>query len=191
MSRCKTTKQTLHGPNEIVVDGDIAEMTLYDKKGNSVAKTLIDTSMIEAVKEHRWYLNDNGYVRNNAGPKRLYLHQIIMGEPPKNKEIDHINRNRLDNRKENLRFATRQINVLNCGLQKDNMSGITGVYWNRTKKKWQAYIRVNGKQIYLGRFKRKRDASKARKAAEKKYRSKIEEMLEEEQNGSSDKNSPA
>ena len=83
--------------------------------------------------------------------------------------IDHINRDKLDNRKCNLRISDKTGNNRNVGLQKNNTSGITGVGWNRQMNKWIAQITVNYKTIYLGSFNDKEDAIKCRLTAEKKY----------------------
>ena len=85
------------------------------------------------------------------------------------KGYDHKNRNTLDNRKENLRPATQHENVMNKGLQKNNVSGVTGVGWIKKLQKWRARITYNEKEIYLGLFANKDDAIKARLEAEKEY----------------------
>ena len=82
---------------------------------------------------------------------------------------DHINRNELDNRKENLRKATHQQNSCNRSLRKDNTSGVTGVYFDKTNNNWYASITIFGKHIKLGTFANKEDAIKARLNAEVKY----------------------
>ena len=83
--------------------------------------------------------------------------------------IDHINRDRLDNRKNNLRIATHQQNTINRSVQSNNISNIPGVSWRKDRNKWRAYIAVNKKQISLGMFKTKEEAIKARKEGEIKY----------------------
>lgn len=83
---------------------------------------------------------------------------------------DHIDfNNTLDNRKSNLRPATKTEQSQNKGMYKNNTSGITGVGWNKDRQKWQAYIGINGKTIRLGLFVDKNDAIKARLKAELKY----------------------
>lgn len=82
---------------------------------------------------------------------------------------DHVDRNPLNNRKYNLRPATVMENAQNRSLRTDNTSGIVGVYFNQNANKWQSYIMVDKKQIYLGLHDDKEDAIIARLKAEKEY----------------------
>jgi hypothetical protein len=108
------------------------------------------------------------YVR--IKPKKIALHRAIMGNP-KGKVIDHINRNALDNRKQNLRICTIQENLRNQ-KRPNNKTGTTGVsvhnYW-KDKVGYEASIVVNYKKIYIGFYLNLEDAIKARKEAERKY----------------------
>lgn len=79
--------------------------------------------------------------------------------------LDHINRNRADNRLANLRPATQSENMANIGVPKHNTSGLKGASWDRQMRKWQAKIEVAGKQIHLGRFESREAAHKAYMAA--------------------------
>ena len=83
-------------------------------------------------------------------------------------EIDHWDRNKLNDKWENLRHATHQCNCKNRGIFKTNKSGVTGVYFYKWSDKWGAFIYLN-KRIHLGYFKRFYDAVKARWDAEVKY----------------------
>jgi hypothetical protein len=89
----------------------------------------------------------------------------FYGEWP-SKEIDHINRNRLDNRICNLRLATSSENKQNAGVQSRNKSGHKGIKWYERSKKWRAQITVNKKQIHLGIFECFNEAVNARILAE-------------------------
>ena len=81
-------------------------------------------------------------------------------------EIDHINRNRADNRLSNLRLATSQENKGNTRILASNKSGMKGVYWHKLRGKWAACISVNNANTHLGLFASKEEASAAsRKAA--------------------------
>ena len=85
-------------------------------------------------------------------------------------QIDHINHNPDDNRIKNLREVSNQENQKNQSVYRNNTSGHVGVYWCKIRSRWRAKITVNGKNIYLGYFKEKEDAIKARKEAEAKYK---------------------
>ena len=85
-------------------------------------------------------------------------------------QIDHIDRNGLNNRIENLRLVTQSINKRNMPLQSSNKTGVNGVNWHKSAKKWQSRITdLNGKRLDLGRFNNFEDAVKVRKDAEKLY----------------------
>jgi hypothetical protein len=84
-------------------------------------------------------------------------------------DIDHKNRIKTDNRWTNLRQATRKQNMENTGLQKNNKSGICGVYWDTNRERWHAMIQHNKRMIHIGRFVAFEDAVKARKDAENLY----------------------
>jgi len=92
----------------------------------------------------------------------------IYGEWPKD-QIDHINGVRFDNRINNLRSVTNAINGKNQRIRDCNTSGVCGVYWDKSRKKWAAEIIVNHKKIYLGRYHNIKDAAIARKNGEAKY----------------------
>ena len=85
------------------------------------------------------------------------------------KGYDHIDRNALNNRKSNLRKATRQENARNRSLSTNNTSGCTGVHFNKSHNRWVAGIGYNNKHIRLGEFIDKADAIVARLKAEKEY----------------------
>jgi len=83
--------------------------------------------------------------------KRAYIHRVILGDP--NGEVDHINRNGLDNTRENLRLASRRVNRMNSKEYQNNKTGFRGV--QRDKRGSGRYIStasINGKTIYLGRY---------------------------------------
>ena len=90
-------------------------------------------------------------------------------------QLDHINRDKDDNRIENLRISTmeglsdHQANHQNLGICKNNTSGYTGVSWDKSRQKWSAKIWFKDKCIYLGRFDQFKDACLARENAKAKY----------------------
>lgn len=157
-------ERTIYDANEIIEYEDYAEIVLYDKDGNEVARTMIDLEYVDSVKKYKWYLTNNGYVTSNKVGK---LHRFIMN-PSEDMVVDHINHNKLDNRCDNLRICTHQENDWNKGPISTNTSGVTGVVktqWNT----WQSRIEVNGKRICLGSFATLEEAEEARRQAEIEY----------------------
>lgn len=126
---------------------------------------LVDDKDFELVSQHGWYLNTNGYART-SDPK-LYMHQMI-NKTPAGSVTDHINRDKLDNRRSNLRSVGVIDNSRNRGLSKLNTSGFRGVSWTKTNK-WEVYIWLRNKKIHIGRFSDINKAIKARKEAEGVY----------------------
>ena len=112
-----------------------------------------------------WYVRING--------SDYLAHRIIFyiyhGTEPGGFQIDHIDRNKSNNRIDNLRLVDRSNNGRNVGLSSRNKSGYKGVHFNRRQGKYGARIEVYGKKIWLGDFKNIEDAIAARKAGEIKY----------------------
>lgn len=129
-----------------------------------------DLSDFEMVKKYTWYKrNDSGYIYNMKN--RIYLHRFVMN-CKKEEIIDHINRNRLDNRKENLRIVSLNENNHNRSIGKNNTSGIIGVGINYTSKKGTCYrsqITINNKRIKLCTSYNIEDCIVARLKAELEY----------------------
>ena len=158
-------ERTRHDKNEIIEYEDYAEIILYDKDNNEVARVMIDLEYVDVVKDYKWYLKQEGYAFN----KEIgYLHRFIMN-PPKDMVVDHINQDKLDNRRENLRICTDQENKLNHSIYSNNTSGASGVNWSKRYNKWEAQLQVDRKVIYLGRYNTKEEAIEARRQAEIEY----------------------
>ncbi len=136
---------------------------------------LIDAADYEAVSYYSWRY-DNGYPETRTGvgqsKRGTRLHIFLLGYAPDGLEWDHRNRNTLDNRRENLRAVTHQINMLNRGVPINNSSGAVGV--SPSGKKWRARIQIHGKSIGLGSFTTKEEAIAARRAAEEFYDSGVQ-----------------
>lgn len=164
--RGKIFKRFTTDPNQIVVRGNIAEISLYDVEGNEVAKTIIDSEDIEKIKIYKWYLDK--YVQTKRGGKHLRIQHVIMGIASNMQIlIDHKDRNPLNNLKSNLRFCTWRQNNQNRIEPAGNSSGYKGIF--RAGKKWRAQIRVGNKTIDLGRFLKKEIAAFAYNKAAIKY----------------------
>ena len=113
-----------------------------------------------------------GYLGVVVGAKRYLAHRLcwalLHGRWP-NDQIDHINGDKTDNRACNLREATNLQNGKNVKLSANNTSGVSGVHYDTSTGKWRATIKVEGKQISLGRWADFADAVAARRAAEHKH----------------------
>ena len=114
-------------------------------------------------------LTDRGYRKVCIGGKIYALHRLALfhatGEMP-TFDVDHVNRNRADNRLVNLRRATNAENQQNRVTGVLNRSGVLCVYWLTKQRRWLASIMVDGKSIHLGYFSEKEDAVAARTHAE-------------------------
>jgi hypothetical protein len=118
-----------------------------------------------------WSLS-NGYLVNDTGRnetrKVTALHRLILGDP-QGYVVDHINGDKLDNRKYNLRICTEQQNRHNSAGQKNSKSGYKGVSWHSGKNKWESSIRVDNKLLFLGNFLNIEEAALAYDTAAKTY----------------------
>lgn len=122
------------------------------------------------VKNATWFESEFGYARGVIDKKFIFFHNYILNMKPNSESIcDHIDGNRLNNRRNNLRIVNRTQNAINRGLHKNNTSGITGVSWDKVANKWTSYISVNGEFLYLGNYNNKKDAIRCRLLAEDKY----------------------
>lgn len=119
---------------------------------------IVDNSMLKVLKKFNWYVNKSGYAANDSVPRKL-MHRLVMGYPKGN--VDHINGNKLDNRKENLRLCNQSQNTANAPMRKSNKSGYKGVSWNKKYKKWEAYLTKDYKHVFLGYYDNKKGAAMA------------------------------
>jgi hypothetical protein len=126
---------------------------------------LVDDDDYERVSQFNWYCNGVGYAYRTAGPRKnrkgIYLHRFIMGEP--NGIIDHINHDKLDCRKANLRVTDKSGNGHN------RVRRPLGIYWDKRKKLWMARIKVRGIVYELGRFEDRDAALRARRSGEARF----------------------
>jgi len=116
---------------------------------------LIDDEDYERVGQYKWTLDKNGYAVRKAGgrknPKKLMLHRFIL-EAPAGHDVDHINRDSLDNTRANLRICTRSQNNANRISLPGSSSQYKGVSWNRNRQRWQVFQCAYGNRRYLGYF---------------------------------------
>ena len=122
---------------------------------------------------HAGSLSTNGYVYIKLNGLRFMAHRLVwiyhFGDIPAGMELDHINHQRDDNSIENLRVVTRKQNCRNLFLPKRNKSGVVGVTFDNSLKKWKSQINIDGKNMNLGSFSTFEKAVIARKSAENFY----------------------
>ncbi|MBN2133457.1 MAG: HNH endonuclease, partial [Sedimentisphaerales bacterium] len=119
----------------------------------------VDAADYEWLSRYTWYLQ-NGYPARRAKGKIVLMHADIM-KPPKGMMVDHINHNKMDNTRVNLRNCTRQQNIHNARKHRDGRSRYKGVIYRKDMKKWGARIYYEGKQIWLGSYDDEVDAARA------------------------------
>jgi len=117
--------------------------------------------------------NGNGYAEVRFGTKLIKAHKVIyevfIGNIPDGYDVDHIDRNRLNNSLSNLRLALRFQNNGNSAVPKHNTSGYKGVSYNSKRGKWEAHITKENRKINLGQFNSLEDALRTRHQAAKDY----------------------
>jgi hypothetical protein len=139
---------------------------------------IVDPEDYYGINKHKWnayrgyssfYSKRKIYNRKNGTERTVYMHRLIMNAP-KGLVVDHINHNGLDNRKSNLRFATRAENNRYARKTKNKFrSDYKGVYYIKKVRRWRARITFEGKTRYVGQFKDEISAGKAYDRAAKKY----------------------
>ena len=138
----------------------------YTSKGEEFWFDLEDYDLI---KDYCWHKHHDYFVAKING-KSIGLHKFVMKDLNNLYDIDHVKtENKFDNRKLNLRKTTRHQNSCNQKLATNNTSGVTGVRWHSRDNVWESWIKVNYKDVYLGRYPSFQEAVKARKEAEEKY----------------------
>ena len=127
----------------------------------------IDLEDLERCKQHTWIKDPRGYFVSNIGGRVTPIHRFLLNTVGKDKSTDHINGNRSDNRKANLRICSQFQNSKNLKRKKNNTSGYPGI--EKVKNGWRATIMFNRKSITIGVYKTFSEALKNRQDAEIKY----------------------
>lgn len=150
-----------------IIENKYAEIILKNAKHEEVARTIIDIEDLEKVLKTKWRFEKSwGYVSSNSEEKYILLQNFILN---KKGLIDHIDRNPLNNRKNNLVPSNKSLNAHNAGLRSNNSSGVTGVSFHKGLHLWRSYITWNKKRIELGFFKDFKTAVQARLNKEKEF----------------------
>lgn len=135
-------------------------------------KFYIDKEDLDVVQHFSWYIDEYGYIRTkdySCGIQSIRLHRMVLHLEDPETKVDHINSNKVDNRKSNLRVCTQAENCMNRMMQSNNTSGYKGVCWKKGNNKWVARIRLNRKLIHIGYFTNKEQAALAYNDAAIKY----------------------
>ena len=148
------------------------EVYLSGVRGKGMV-AFVDDEDYSVVSKYKWYLSGGGYAITNFWKGRknhfhLTIHRLVSGLRP-GVLCDHINQNKLDNRKINLRPCNASKNRMNTGVRADNTSGYKGIYWNTEARIWKAQVQVNGKRKCVGRFNSAKEAAAAYNESAKKY----------------------
>lgn len=147
--------------------------------------TLVDDEDFEFLNQWKWYEHHGYAVRTKrVGLRRfnktsqIYMHRLL-NQTSDGLDTDHVNRNKLDNRKANLRTSTRTQNQINKGRQKNNTSGYAGISWSKEHQKWVSRISNQRRQIYLGSYSSIQSAWLARRWGERLYFGELNELKED------------
>jgi hypothetical protein len=144
-------------------------------------EAIVDDEDYGYLSQWKWHFDGHYAARNRSrkkgckGPMLIRMHRMIQET---SEAVDHINHNKLDNRRSNLRPVTHQQNCLNMPLSPTNTSGYTGVSAGEGGK-WLARLKTNGKLKHLGTFDTPEEASKAYKAAKDKLRCSVGHHLDD------------
>ena len=136
---------------------------IFNKKKEKIYETIIDEENYYDLIKYPWYMSHN-YISGLINKNQCLLHRYVLNYTGKH-YIDHINNNKLDNRKSNLRIVTVEQNSMNRISGKKSSSKYIGVSFNKNTRKWRANI----KRIHLGYFENEIDAAKARDFATKEH----------------------
>jgi hypothetical protein len=126
-------------------------VSISPQKGYAV----VDKKYFKFVNKKKWFLSSSGrpicYSTHHTKEKRssIPLHRFIIGETKEGLQVDHINKNPLDNRRKNLRVVSSSQNMMNREKQINNKSGFKGVSWHKASNKWRATIIINKKQTTI------------------------------------------
>ena len=148
--------------NRFFIDGNVVHV--QTKQG----EFLCDKQDWSDLSKYYWQIGKDGYPVSCINKKFKKFHVLIL-DCPKGFERDHINGNRTDNRRENLRVIPASANRFNKGMNSRNKSGHTGVFWYERYKKYQVSIKARGKTVHLGYYEDYDEAVRVREEAEMQH----------------------
>jgi hypothetical protein len=154
--------------NEILTQDQVKSLFHYDAD-NGILKWRVNNGVNVLAGDIAGCKNHHGYTVIRFKKKSYQAHRLawlyVYGNVP-TQQIDHINRDRSDNRLINLRLATPSLNNQNKQIQRNNTSGCKGVSYHKKNKKWVSHIGINNKKNRIGQYENISDAIQARRIAE-------------------------
>jgi len=134
-------------------DAPYAEIPLLAKDGSIRAYARVDAADSQEIAAYRWHRNSNGYALRSCWPDVVLMHRQLLGlSSGDGVECDHRNRDKLDNRRANIRRVTHSQNMQNQSAQRDSSSPFRAVHWDAGRHRWRARIAVEKRYYSLGRF---------------------------------------
>jgi hypothetical protein len=133
----------------VILKDDHAEVLVLDKDGTLIV-SFIDLEDVDKVKHRNWSIGSGGYPIASENYKHIRIHRLVM-KPPQGMVVDHIDGDKLDNRKSNLRICTQQENKF-ARHAVDAKSGYKGVYYQKGNGRWWASVQARCHIYHLGRF---------------------------------------
>lgn len=133
-------------------------------------EAIVDDDLFEYLSQFKWHAHFCGsnfyaakkYQAAYGKGRIMFLHHMVVGFPISRNVVDHINRNSLDNRRENLRIVSYSENARNSISRERNAHilrfGGRGYYWHKSNKRWCSAIKIKGKTHWLGSFKNESEA---------------------------------
>lgn len=144
---------------------ELGRVPIFNRTGELVAEALVDEGDLQRVLDRApWHLTGKGYVHAswNAQGEDVYLHRFVLGLDHNDLElVGHINGNKLDCRKTNLRAVTPGENAQNTHSRAGSSSRFRGVSWDKAREKWVAQHTLDGQHYYLGRYDSEEEAALA------------------------------
>ena len=151
-------------------DGLTARVPLQARDGSITGYTLVDAADVAWAQQWRWQMSPTRRVVRGRNGRTIHLHRELLGlVKGDGLEADHINRDTLDNRRANLRKATRGQNAQNLPIRMNASSAHRGVSWVARRQKWWAYCNVGGERVYSEFFETEQEAADAARAARARF----------------------
>lgn len=144
--------------NKYYISDNEAYVIGYTRKGE---KFIFDKEDFNMISKYTWFLSKRGYMTTNIKRRPVTMHKLLLGNLKK-LDIDHISRDRVDNRRCNLRVCTHQQNIFNQSKRSTNTSGFMGVSQMLRTGKYEAYVHYNNRKHYFGTYDSAIEAAKAR-----------------------------